>query len=106
MPETNGIDLVGRTEGGTITLAWTDPRLDRIVRIRYVADSYRGPWDLSYVHGETTEGDPCRVTGLPYQIHRPGGAVIGELIGAARRESIYLKGLCGGDIGAVVSLCW
>ena len=106
MPEINGIEDVGRTEGGQITLDWADKRLARITRIRYLADQWSGPWDRSYVHGETVDGSPCRVSGLPWQIFKPGGAVPGELVGAARADKVYLRGLCDGDIGSVLSLCW
>lgn len=89
-----------------VTLDWTDPELARITRIRFVGDQWRGPFDLSYCHGEHRDGSPVRVRIPTYQV--VGGRNIkGALIADARRDGVYLKVLCTGrSIDDVLSVCW
>jgi len=85
------------------TLDLSDPELVRIIRIRYIGDSWRGPLDLSYVHGETADGARVRVQGLPYQIRDPR-RLRGELYAAADAAGVRLNALCGGHVNNVLSL--
>jgi len=109
MSETNNLVDVGIDHHDThqeITLGWDDPELAAIIRLRFIADSWRGPFDLSYALGRDTEGRQVRVRIPVYQIMGNGGTVTRTLVEAAKRDGVYLRGLCGGDIRGVVSLCW
>lgn len=94
------------SEPCTRTIGWTDPDLKEIIRIRFIADRYSGPWDLSYCHGRDQQGLKVRVQLPVYQVHGKGGAVVWRLVEAAKADGIYLRGLCGGNIEQVLSLCW
>lgn len=108
MPEINSLDETGirHRETKDITLDWTDPGLKAITRIRFLADSWRGPFDLSYCLGLDREDRQVRVRIPCYQIHDSGGQVVRTLVRHAKHDGVYLAGLCGGDIRSVVSLSW
>ena len=108
MPEINSLEDTGirHRETKDITLDWTDPQLKAITRIRFLADSWRGPFDLSYCLGVDREDRQVRVRIPCYQIHASGGQVVPTLVRFARADGVYLRGLCGGAISDVVSLSW
>jgi hypothetical protein len=109
MSETNNLIDVGINHHDThqdITLGWDDPQLKAITRIRFIADSWAGPFDLSYCLGRDIEGRQVRVRIPTYQVMGSGATVTRSLVEAAKRDGVYLRGLCGGDIRSVVSLCW
>jgi len=107
MPEINGIEDSGILHADTldVTLDWTDPQLAAITRIRFIGDSWAGPFDLSYCLGKDTDGNQVRVRIPCYQVPGRASAIKRELVEAAKRDGVYLKGLCG-DIGDVVSILW
>lgn len=88
------------------TLDWTDPRLVRITRIRFLGDSWAGPFDLSYAWGVDAAGTPVRVRIPTYQVRGPGRTILAALVRDARRDRLFLKELCGGDINDVLSVMW
>jgi len=87
------------------TLEWTDPDLAAITRIRFVGDSWAGPMDLSYCHGTTRHGTPCRVRIPTYQV-MGGRNIKPQLVADAKAAGVFLKGLCGGSIDDVLSVIW
>jgi len=89
----------------TVTLAWTDPELAAITRIRFVGDSWTGPMDLSYCHGTARDGTPVRVQLPVYQV-MGGRWIKPQLVTAAKADGIFLAGLCGGSIDDVLSVIW
>lgn len=89
-----------------VTLDWTDPKLKRITRIRFIGDSWSGPFDLSYVLGEDDQGRQVHVRIPLYQVMGKGGTIKGELIAEARRDKVWLTGLCGGSIDSALSVMW
>lgn len=106
MPEIN--ELIGEhpTIEGPI-LDWTDPELAAITRIRFLGDSWQGPWDLSYVHGLDRDGKDRRVRIPTYQVHGKGRqAIIRALVADARKDGVYLKELCGGSFDNALSVSW
>jgi hypothetical protein len=85
-------------------VSWDDPRLKRIIRIRLLSDPdflrLWGVWDVSYVLGQLKDGTQVRVRVPFYQL---GRKYLSEMTQYARKEGVYLKGLCGGDLANVVS---
>ena len=81
---------------------WTSSDLKRIVRIRYLTDPGYPSWDLSYCYGLNQSDQKVRITGLPYQLQR-GIPMVNQLVEAAKKDGVYLKGLCGGNINDVLS---
>lgn len=105
--ETNGLDLVGISHDDTDNsedVYWTDPRLEAIIRIRLISDPGNWPWDVSYVLGRLEDGRQVHVKVPFFQLTRH--RYLSEMVAAAKAEGVYLKGLCGGDIDAVVSRLW
>jgi hypothetical protein len=98
--------LIGQHPSLTRTLEWDDPELRAITRIRFIGDSWHGPFDLSYCHGLDTDGSPVRVRIPTYQVCASGAYIVTALVADAKRSGVYLKRLCGGDISDVLSVCW
>lgn len=103
MPEIN--PLVEAHVARPTTYDWHDPDLAAITRIRFIGDRWSGPMDLSYCHGTTRHGTPCRVR-IPVTMVMGGANITKSLVAAAKADGIYLAGLCGGRIGDVLSVCW
>ena len=89
-----------------VTLEWTDPELKRIIRIRFLGDSWAGPFDLSYCLGEDQAGRQVRVRIPTYQVMGNGSSIKRALVEDARRDGVYLSGLCGGSIDNALSVLW
>jgi hypothetical protein len=87
------------------TLDLSDPELVRIIRIRYLGDSWHGPFDLSYAHGELADGTRVRVAGLPDPVFGKGErAIVAALFRAATEAGRGLNRLCGGKVRDVLSV--
>lgn len=72
-------------------VAWTDPRLKKVTRLRMVSDPGFPMWDVTYCHGVLKDGTPVRVE-LPFsQIPKKG--MMRFIIGHATRDKVYAKGL-------------
>lgn len=109
MPEINSLQDISGYEHNVVpvgTIQLGDPTLLRIERIRYVGDSWRTPFDLSYAHGRTITGDRVRIGGLPYQVMAGGPGVPRALYECATEAGVHLNSLCGGSLRDVLSLCW
>lgn len=114
MAEHNSLDDVGLREFMQLpsagTLHWTDPDLSEIVRIRYLGERGCPFMDLSYAVGRNRSGEPVHVQGPPELVwrfvrgtHRRASSIKSQLIEAARKDGVYLKELCAGDIEGVLS---
>lgn len=105
--ETNSLDDVGYDHAVQITgtLRLSDPALVRIIRIRYLGDSWAGPFDLSYAHGEDAEGKRVRVADLPYHVMGRGErSILTAIFEAGNREGRGMNRLCGGRVRDVLSV--
>jgi len=80
-----------RYQQASITVAWSDKSLKRIVRLRLLSDPGFPVWDVSYCWGELRDGTPVRVR-LPFH-QLPKHAVTAAILTHARREHVYAKGL-------------
>lgn len=77
----------------SLTVDWSDPRLARITRLRLLSDPGFPAWDVSYCHGELTDGTACTVS-VPFsQLPKGKGAISGAIIAAAKADGVYAKGL-------------
>jgi len=102
--ETNSLGDTGIRHEDTTdeTLDWTDPDLKEIIRIRLLSDVGFPFWDVSYVLGRTTTGEQVHVR-VPFA-QLPKKGYLQAMVEHAKRDGVYLKGLCfGGDIAGVVS---
>lgn len=84
-----------------VKVSWTDPRLKRITRLRLLSDPGLGWWDVSYCHGELTDGTPADVL-LPFS-QLPKRNFKASILSAARRDKVFAKGL--GLFEAISTLC-
>jgi hypothetical protein len=105
--ETNNLADTGIEHSATerVTLDWDDPALLRIIRIRFVGDTWSGPFDLSYCLGTDMQGRQVRVRIPTYQVFG-GRNIVRQLVADAQRAGVYLRGLCGGPIDDVLSVCY
>lgn len=85
----------------TETLSWADDRLERITRIRLVSDPGLPYWFVNYAIGVDGDGEQVGID-LPFD-RVPKAGWKGHIIGHARKDSVYLAELCGGDIDHVIS---
>jgi hypothetical protein len=105
--ETNNLADTGIEHSATerITLDWDSPELVRIIRIRFVGDTWSGPFDLSYCLGVDDEGRQVRVRIPTYQVWG-GRNIVRQLVADAKRSGVYLRRLCDGPIDDVLSVCF
>lgn len=87
-------------EEALLQVDWTDPRLARIERMRFVSDPGFPAWDLSYCFGRLKSGEKVEVL-LPFT-QLPKRNMFGALIQYAKRDRVYLRGL--GVFGAISTL--
>ena len=90
-------------DGGDQQVYWSDPRLARIVRMRFLTDPSFPMLDHSYIYGRLTDGTLVRVDVPFYQLPKRGWK--GALIDFAKRDKVYLKRLGVFDEGTV-SILW
>lgn len=84
------------------TVAWNDPRLARITRLRLLSDPGLDFWDVSYCYGILKDGSPVRVS-LPFsQLRRScnfhghyckAPSIMRQIIEYAAKDKVYAKGL-------------
>lgn len=102
--ETNPLDVSYRELQQTIDrqnpVAFTDPRLVRILRLRLISDPGHPEWEVSYCDGELEDGTRVAVS-IPWQFFRKRG-LNGELFRMCKESGRHGKRL--GIYGAV-SLC-
>lgn len=73
------------------TVDLTDPKLDKITRLRLVTDPGFPMYDVSYCYGRMKDGEDVRVE-LP--VHQfPKRNLTGALIEMCRKQHVYAKGL-------------
>lgn len=101
--ETNPIsdfDPALKPGAGAATVAWDDPSVVEITRLRYLSDPGHPFWDLSYAYGLLADGTPVRLRGLPYQLPKRGlaGSIIKACPGITRKVP-------GGFVRNVLSDC-
>jgi hypothetical protein len=77
---------------GKVYVPWTDPALVRITRLRLVSDRGFPQWDVSYCHGETTDGQKVRVV-LPFDRLDKNRPVKAQIVEFAQQEGVYAAGL-------------
>ena len=88
----------------SVMVAWTDPELVKILRLRLIGYSRRDYpwWDVSYCYGQLRDGTRCLVR-LPFnRLDHPWQKAI---IRYAQKDGVYLKrmGVFDGD---TVSQLW
>ena len=72
-------------------LDWRSPRLKRITRLRMVSDPGFPVWDITYCHGETTDGYTCEVR-LPFS-QLPKKGMRRAIVQHAKNDGVYAHGL-------------
>ena len=103
--ETNNLTDMGiahtDTDSAVGFVYWNDERLASIIRIRLLTDRTYPAWDVSYVLGKLTTGEQVRVRVPFHQLPKRGS--VRMMVDYAKRDGVFLRGLCGGDIEDVVS---
>lgn len=96
--EVNGLPAGGQqrlldqlAEDGHLSVAWNDPALAKITRLRLLSDWDFPFWDVSYCYGVLRDGRSCRVQ-LPFHQLRKAKWKT-ELVEWATRDGVYAKGL-------------
>lgn len=110
----NGHDFENDPIVGTVD--WTDERLARIERLRFISDPGFPLWDLSYCHGRLKDGRRVNVS-LPFsqlaRTHRTMTAegsrlvrkpsISNQIVAFAKKDGVFAKGL--GIFDAISTLC-
>lgn len=94
-------DQIKKHREASVAVYWNDPRLKKIVRMRFVTDPGFPLLDVSYCYGELKDGTPVRVS-LPFS-QLPRKNYHGAMLDYARRDNVFLKGL-GVFNGSVISI--
>lgn len=89
--ETNPIPSPDFHKHERVDVYWTDPRLDKVTRLRLLSDPGFPFWDVSYCYGVLKDGTLARVQ-LPFgQIPKRGFKRF--LVEEAKKEGVYAKGI-------------
>lgn len=91
--QTNPLDSVTEAmiSNATGMVAWTDPKLARVVRLRLISDVGFPYWDVSYCYGQLKDGTVVRVQ-LPFS-QLPKFNINGKIVEYAVRDHVFAKGL-------------
>jgi hypothetical protein len=96
--ETNNLRDVGMADwlpAGARTVDWTDIKLYKIKRIRFLSEPGFPCWDLSYCWGEMNNGERVRVRCTPLNQLKKGQkyGIKGAIVIAARAANLNAKRL-------------
>jgi len=90
---------------GCGAVAWNDPGLKRIIRLRLLSDPGFPLWDVSYCHGEMKDGTIVRVALPFFQLNKGRGknSINAQIIRFAKADNLFVKRL--GIFEAISCFC-